>query len=164
MTGSRAPTSRVSPPPPGGKNPWRYHQATTSAGLPVATGGAPGPTGRAEDQGTRMEVEMDLPYRLDDVAWARIAPLLPDGRHGARRVDDRRVVSGIVHVIRAGLPWQGCPAAYGPWSTIYNRYRRWCVSGVWQPIGAALIDAGVFDAFAATSPSAGSRSTAGDAT
>ena len=41
-------------------------------------------------------------YWLDDVAWARIEPHLPTGRRGARRVDDRRVISGIIHMLRTG--------------------------------------------------------------
>ncbi len=45
-------------------------------------------------------------YWLDDTAWSRIEPLLPRGRRGARRVDDRRVISGIVHMLRSGARWR----------------------------------------------------------
>src|SRR5690348_14883638 len=54
---------------------------------------------------------------LSDSEWARIEPLLPRGRRGAHRVDDRRVVSGIVHMLRSGARWRDCPAAYGPYTT-----------------------------------------------
>ena len=47
---------------------------------------------------------------LSDAEWARIEPLLPSGRCGARRVDDRRVISGIVHMLRIGARWRDCPA------------------------------------------------------
>lgn len=77
---------------------------------------------------------MNLPYWLDNETWDRIWPLLPDGRSGARRIDDRRIISGILYVRIAGLRWQDCPRAYGPWSTVYNRYRRWSLKGIWQPI------------------------------
>lgn len=47
------------------------------------------------------------------------------GRRGAHRVDDRRVISGIVHMLRSEARWRDCPAAYGPYTTIYNRFNRW---------------------------------------
>ncbi len=46
---------------------------------------------------------------LSDAEWARIEPVLPRGRKGARRVDDRRVISGIVHMLRIGARWRDCP-------------------------------------------------------
>ena len=51
----------------------------------------------------------------------RIEPYFPRS-HGVPRVDNRRVVSGIVFVIRNGLRWRDAPAAYGPHKTIYNRF------------------------------------------
>jgi transposase len=54
-------------------------------------------------------------------AWAKVEPLLPRGRRGAHRVDDRRVISGIIHMLRVGARWRDCPAGYGPYTTIYNR-------------------------------------------
>ena len=41
-----------------------------------------------------------------------------------RRVDDRRVISGIVHMLRSGTRWRDCPPDYGPYTTIYNRFNR----------------------------------------
>ena len=75
---------------------------------------------------------------LSDAEWARIEPLLPRGRRGAHRVDDRRVISGIVHMLRSGARWRDCPAAYGPYTTIYNRFNRWSRQGLWHKIFEAL--------------------------
>jgi transposase len=75
---------------------------------------------------------------LSDEEWARIEPLLPTGRCGARRVDDRRVISGIVHMLRIGARWRDCPAEYGPHTTIYNRFHRWSRQGVWFAVFEAL--------------------------
>ena len=75
---------------------------------------------------------------LSDAEWARIEPLLPKGRCGARRVDDRRVISGIVHMLRIGARWRDCPADYGPHTTIYNRFHRWSRQGVWFAVFEAL--------------------------
>jgi len=77
-------------------------------------------------------------YWLDDGAWSKIEPLLPRGRRGAHRVDDRRVISGIIHMLKTGARWRDCPAAYGPYTTIYNRYHRWGQQGVWFAIFEAL--------------------------
>jgi transposase len=75
---------------------------------------------------------------LSDVEWARIEPLLPRGRKGAHRVDDRRVISGIVHMLRSGARWRDCPPFYGPYTTIYNRFNRWSRQGLWFAIFEAL--------------------------
>ncbi len=77
-------------------------------------------------------------YWLSDAEWARIEPLLPRGRRGAHRVDDRRVISGIVHMLRSGSRWRDCPAAYGPYTTIYNRFNRWSRQGIWLSMFEAL--------------------------
>jgi transposase len=82
---------------------------------------------------------MSNEFWLDDRQWAAIDPLLPKNRPGARRVDDRRVLSGIVHVLKVGCRWQDCPARYGPPTTIYNRFNRWSRRGLWQRLFQALI-------------------------
>src|ERR1700692_98745 len=77
-------------------------------------------------------------YWLSDTEWKRLEPLLPRGRKGARRVDDRRVISGIVHMLRSGARRRDCPAAYGPYTTIYNRFNRGSRQGLWFDIFHAL--------------------------
>ena len=74
---------------------------------------------------------------LSDRQMAVIAPFFPLA-HGVPRVDDRRVVSGIVFVIRNGLRWRDAPSAYGPHKTLYNRFVRWSRLGVFDRIFAAL--------------------------
>jgi transposase len=51
---------------------------------------------------------------------------------GPRRVNDRRVISGIIHVLQSGMRWRDCPKEYGPSTTIYNRWHRWSQQGMWQ--------------------------------
>jgi len=79
-------------------------------------------------------------YLIDDKAWAAIEPLLPKIYAGARRKDDRRIISGIVHVLRSGCRWKDCPAVYGPSTTVYNRFNRWSGRGRWQAIFDALAE------------------------
>jgi transposase len=71
-------------------------------------------------------------FWLSDEAWAAIDPHLPRGKPGKPRVDDRRVISGILHVLKTGCRWRDVPAEYGPATTIYNRYNRWSQRGLWQ--------------------------------
>lgn len=78
-------------------------------------------------------------FWLSDEAWAAIEPHLPKNQPGARRVDDRRVISGIIHVIRSGCPWRHCPPGYGPHTTIYNRFNRWSGKGHWKRIFEVLV-------------------------
>lgn len=78
-------------------------------------------------------------FWLSDEAWAAIAPLLPTNQPGARRVDDRRVISGIIHVLKSGCRWKDCPAIYGPSTTIYNRFNRWSWKGIWGRIFLELV-------------------------
>jgi transposase len=77
-------------------------------------------------------------YWLSDAEWAAIEPHRPRGRSGARRVDDRRVISGIVHMLRSGTRWRDCPAEYGRYTTVYNRFNCWSRQGVWSEVFYAL--------------------------
>ncbi|UAJ12253.1 IS5 family transposase [Polymorphobacter megasporae] len=74
---------------------------------------------------------------LSEAQMRRIEPHFPLS-HGVPRVDDRRVISGIIFVIRNGLRWRDAPADYGPPKTIYNRFIRWSRLGVFNRIFAAL--------------------------
>jgi transposase len=71
-------------------------------------------------------------FWLSDQAWASIEPHLPLGLPGKRRVDDRRVISSILHVLKTGCRWRDVPPAYGPPTTVYNRFTRWSARGIWQ--------------------------------
>lgn len=77
-------------------------------------------------------------FWLSEAQWAAIEPLLPRNQPGAHRKDDRRVISGIVHVLRAGCRWQDCPSVYGPPTRIYNRFRRWTMRGLWRRLFETL--------------------------
>ena len=76
-------------------------------------------------------------FWLTKAQLKRIEPFFPRTR-GIPRVDDRRVVSGIVHVIRNGLRWRDAPAVYGPHKTLYNRFVRWSRMGIFDRIFANL--------------------------
>ncbi len=80
---------------------------------------------------------------MSDLIWLspaqieRIEPYFPLS-HGVPRVDDRRVLSGIIFVIRNGLRWRDAPKEYGPHKTLYNRFIRWSRLGVFDRIFSNL--------------------------
>ena len=67
---------------------------------------------------------------------------LPTDVRGKERVDDRRVISGIIHVPKTGCRWCDCPPEYGPDTTIYNRFARWAQRGIWENLFRALAERG----------------------
>jgi len=68
-------------------------------------------------------------YWLSEDQLARLRPFFPKS-HGKPRVDDRRVLSGIIFINRNGLRWCDAPKEYGPAKTLYNRWKRWGDMGV----------------------------------
>ena len=101
-------------------------------------------------------------FWLSEGQWGAIEPLLPKNQPGARRTDDRRVISGIVHVLKTGCRWQDCPSLYGPPTTIYNRFPRWTMRGIWRRLFEALAHADPGDGQALDSTTAKAhRSAAG---
>lgn len=73
-------------------------------------------------------------FWFNDEQWAKIVPHLPVNQSGPKRQDDRRILSGIMHVVKIGCRWQDCPKHYGPHKTVYNRFARWSERGIWQKI------------------------------
>ena len=77
-------------------------------------------------------------YWLTDEQMARLEPFFPKS-HGKPRVDDRRVLSGIIFVNRNGLRWRDAPAAYGPHKTLYNRWKRCDVPLSFHPAATRVL-------------------------
>jgi transposase len=81
-------------------------------------------------------------FWLNDEQWQQITAFLPTDVRGKDRADDRRVISGILHVLKSGCRWCDCPPEYGPPTTIYNRFVRWAERGVWESLFRALASRG----------------------
>ncbi|MEU4896135.1 IS5 family transposase [Streptomyces sp. NPDC044780] len=69
-------------------------------------------------------------HELTDQEWELLAPLIPRAATGRPRVEDRQVVNGMVYKIRTGISWRDLPERYGPWKTVYTRFRRYALDGV----------------------------------
>ena len=72
-------------------------------------------------------------FWLSEAQMARLEPFFPKS-HGKPRVDDRRVLSGIIFINRNGLRWRDAPTEYGPPKTLYNRWKRWSEKGIFARI------------------------------
>ena len=81
-------------------------------------------------------------FWLSGEQFSKIEPFLPTDTRGVPRVDDRRVISGIIHVLKSGCRWIDAPSEYGPRKTLYNRFVRWAQKGVWVGLFEALAQAG----------------------
>ena len=68
---------------------------------------------------------------------SKIEPFFPLS-HGVARVDDRRVISGIIYALKHGLQWKDAPKEYRPHKTLSNRFRRWTELGVFDRIFSHL--------------------------
>ncbi len=82
-------------------------------------------------------------HNLTDLEWNAIRVLLPKertGKAGRPWIPHRRVIDGILFVLRTGIPWADLPSQFGKFKTVYNRFRRWVKNGLWQRIFNALID------------------------
>ena len=79
-------------------------------------------------------------YRLTDAQWLAIEPLLPSskGKKGGQYKGHRPVIDGILWALSDGGRWRNVPAEFGPWSSVYDRFRRWARNGLWDKIRRRL--------------------------
>jgi transposase len=94
---------------------------------------------------SRLQKELSMggdSFWLSEAQFAKIEPLLPTDTQGVERVDDRRVISGIIHVLKSGCRWVDAPSEFGPRKTLYNRFVRWADKGIWVGLFEALAHSG----------------------
>ncbi|THF78464.1 transposase [Cohnella fermenti] len=66
-------------------------------------------------------------YEIRDDQWERLKDLLPPERKpqgGRPAIDNRKMLNGMLWVLRSGAPWRDLPEHYGSWSSVYTRFRR----------------------------------------
>ena len=79
---------------------------------------------------------------LTQEQWSQISPLLPPevGRIARPAKSNRLMVEGMVWILRTGAPWRDLPKRFGPWKSVYTRFRRWTRQGVWVGALKALAE------------------------
>jgi len=80
-------------------------------------------------------------YELTDTEWEQIKDLLPPertGRKGKPRKDNRQMLNAMIWLARSGAPWRDLPERYGPWETVYSRFRKWIDDGILDNIFRVL--------------------------
>jgi transposase len=78
-------------------------------------------------------------HELSNQEWARLAPLLPEPKQTGRPAKDHRtLINGMLWILHTGAPWRDLPERYGPWRTVYSRFRRWEEEGTWERILSTL--------------------------
>ena len=73
---------------------------------------------------------------LSDSQWARVAHLLPgkDGDPGRSARDNREFLEAVLWIARTGSPWRDLPEAFGLWNSVFQRFRRWALNGVFERV------------------------------
>ena len=79
-------------------------------------------------------------YEISDQQWLKIAELLPGkiGDVGRSAIDNRLFINAVLWIARSGAPWRDLPERFGPWNSVYRRFRRWAKASVWQHVFEAL--------------------------
>ena len=96
------------------------------------------------------------PSDVTDAQWAILEPLVPTTHEGRpRTVDMRKILNGIFYRCRSGCQWRMLPKDYGPYQTVYNYYRHWVLSKIWERFHMALREAVRREAGREPTPSAG---------
>ena len=106
----------------------------------------------AKSEGTEVEggdpsgrMKMNARWEVPEPVWRRLKKInrvrVKNRRRGLRGrppKDDRLMLAAIFYVLRTGVPWRDLPADFGPWSSVYARFRRWCASGLFALVLAQL--------------------------
>ena len=72
-------------------------------------------------------------HALKDAQWARLKPFMPDETRGRpSKLGVRNFMDAIVWKLKTGVSWRDLHDQFGPWKTIYNRFRNWAERGVWE--------------------------------
>lgn len=87
-------------------------------------------------------------HEISEERWNRIKELLPPERkpQGGRPAKDNRIMlNGIIYWLNTGIPWRDLPERFGPWQSVYGRFRSWTLAGVWEKVFIALIEQDIVD-------------------
>jgi len=85
-------------------------------------------------------------HELTEAQWSKIKDLLPPERSGGRPAkDNRHIMNAILYWLNTGIPWRDMPERFGPWQSVYTRFRRWTKNGVWEKVFEAIVKHDIVD-------------------
>ena len=87
-------------------------------------------------------------HELSEAQWNKIKDLLPPERKpqgGRPAKSNREMLNAIVYWLNTGIPWRDLPERFGPWQSVYSRFRAWAKAGVWENVLTNLIQQGIAD-------------------
>ena len=87
-------------------------------------------------------------HELSEAQWNKIKDLLPPERKpqgGRPAKSNREMLNAIVYWLNTGIPWRDLPERFGPWQSVYSRFRAWTKAGVWENVLAQLIHQDIID-------------------
>lgn len=78
-------------------------------------------------------------HALTDEQWEKVSAVIPGRRSGPKTLlGDRSFLDAVIYRARTGMPWRDLPDRFGPWKSVYNRFRNWALKGAWKRIFNAL--------------------------
>ena len=80
-------------------------------------------------------------HNLSDESWSKIKELLPperSGKKGRPAKDNRLIIDAVLWILYKGSPWRDLLEEFGPWKSVYTRFRRWSEQGIWEKVFAKL--------------------------
>jgi hypothetical protein len=117
------------------KSPIRRIDDEPAESSPVSAGVPEGADYWLRPQAGEDEAER---FELTDLEWAVIQPVLARSKQGARRVDERKVMNGVLWRLRTGAAWGDLPTRYGSSKTCSGRFNQWRKDGVWRGVLEAI--------------------------
>ncbi len=120
----------------------RCHQASHAARQALRARRPPSPSGRPTATPTGTDPANEASVGLTEQEWERVRPLLPPHPPpaGSAGRDHRTTLEGVLWVLNSGASWRDLPEEeFGPWETVYGRYRRWRKEGRWQQVVETLL-------------------------
>ncbi|WP_298732608.1 IS5 family transposase [uncultured Subdoligranulum sp.] len=87
-------------------------------------------------------------HELSEVQWNKIKDLLPPEQKpqgGRPAKSNREMLNAMVYWLNTGIPWRDLPERFGPWQSVYSRFRAWTKAGVWENVLTNLIQQDIVD-------------------
>lgn len=80
-------------------------------------------------------------FEISDSDWEKTEALLPaHAGYSGPKANNRLFINAVLHVACTGIAWRDLPTRFGKWNSVYVRFRRWALAGVWQKVFSGISD------------------------